>query len=86
MTLKHIKIKTKNMYVVNYAVLQDFNGNEWTFNNIEDFCVHVFIKKTFSWLTMPKVMYNVQFNVNWLVRSDFPQAQYYKCCKQSNIH
>jgi len=32
-------------HVVNYAVLQDFNGNEWTFKNIEDFCVHVFKKK-----------------------------------------
>jgi len=32
-------------HVVNYAVLQDFSGNEWTFNNIEDFCVHVFRKK-----------------------------------------
>jgi len=32
-------------HVVNYAVLQDFNGNEWTFKNVEDLCVHVFKKK-----------------------------------------
>jgi len=24
-------------HVVNYAVFQDFNGNEWTFTSIEDF-------------------------------------------------
>jgi len=47
---------------VNYAVLQDFNGNEWTFNNIDDFCVHTLKKKnkddTFIHLllTMPEDM------------------------------
>jgi len=32
-------------HVVNYAILQNFIANDWTFKNIDDFCVHVFKKK-----------------------------------------
>lgn len=56
-------------HVVNYAVLQDFKGNEWTFNNIDAFCVHVFRKehKGYTFIAHYAKGYDIQFILNWLV-------------------
>jgi len=53
-------------HVVNYAVLQDFNGNEWTFKTIEDFCVHVLKKKNkdYTFTAHYAKGYDVQFILN----------------------
>jgi len=71
-------------HVVNYAVLQDFNGNEWTFNNIEDFCVHVFRKKNkdYTFIAHNTKGYDVQFIFNWLVGRGLKPN---KCWEQSII-
>jgi len=56
-------------HAVNYAVLQDFNGNEWTFNCIDDFCVQIFKKKNkdYTFIAHNAKGYDVQFILNWLV-------------------
>ena len=56
-------------HIVNYAVLQDFNGNEWIFNNIDDFCEHVFCKKNkdYTFIAHYAKGYDIQFILNWLV-------------------
>jgi len=50
-------------HVVNYAVLQDFNGN------IENFCLYVFKKKNkdYTFIAHYAKGYDVQFILNWLV-------------------
>ena len=52
-----------NRHVVNFAVLQDFNGNEWTFNNINDFCEHVVKKKKKTILLLPTTQKVTMFNL-----------------------
>jgi len=68
LTLKH-NLDENKKHVVNYAVLQDFYGNEWTFKNIEHFCVHLFKKKNkdYTFIAHYAKGYDVQFILNWLV-------------------
>ena len=58
-----------NRHVVNFAVLQDFNENELTFNSINDFCVHIFKKqyKDYTFIAHYAKGFDVHFILNWLI-------------------
>jgi hypothetical protein len=58
-----------NKHVVNFAVLHDFDGNEWVFNNLNDFCTHIFRKqnKGYTFIAHNAKGYDVQFILNWLI-------------------
>ena len=38
------------VHIVNYVNVQDFYGNEYTFNTIDDFCKFVFQQKNYTFI------------------------------------
>ena len=57
------------VHKVNLAIVQDFSGNEWLFNNIDDFCNFVFTEqyKGFTFIAHNSKGYDAQFILKWCV-------------------
>jgi hypothetical protein len=63
-------LNDNNQHVVNYAVAQYFNGQEFVFRTIDEFCNWLFDKtkhKYFSCVAHYAKGFDVQFIVSWLV-------------------
>ena len=54
---------------VNLAIVQDFEGNEWIFNTIEEFCGFLFDEKHrgYTFIAHNSRGYDAQFVLKWLV-------------------
>ena len=58
-------------HVVNYVHAWDFNGEEWTFDNIDDFCKFVFTKerKDYTFIAHNAKSYDAQFILKYCVEN-----------------
>ena len=63
------KLDKKNMHVVNYCIAHYYDGTEFIFHNLDDFCKWMFTKKhkNFTVLAHYGKGYDIQFVQEWLV-------------------
>ena len=63
------KLDKNNMHVVNYCIAHYYDGTEFIFHNLDDFCKWMFTKKhkNFTVLAHYGKGYDIQFVQEWLV-------------------
>ena len=57
------------LHIVNYVNVQDFYGNEYTFNTIDDFCKFVFQHKNYTFIAHNAKSFDVQFILKYCVEN-----------------
>ena len=59
------------VHIVNHANVQDFYGNEYTFNTIDDFCKFVFQHRNYTFIAHNAKSFDVQFILKYCVENSF---------------